>query len=198
MGIVERRTPVFEPLAAIAVVSLVTSWIIQPYLAHALAQQGPVAQQAAQGALWLSGVLSPFAAFGKALAAALVCWACSVFLGERLPFMKLISVFCVAELVFSLRDLTVAGVLAARGVGAVHTATDLMVAFGVNAFVHAISPLQRISVESWDFFTVAWASLVCALLRGACKGSARSAIVLAAVAFTVRTLFAAAALLYTL
>jgi hypothetical protein len=58
--------------------------------------------------------------------------------------------------------------------------------------------LQRISVESWDFFTVAWASLVCALLRGACKGSARSAIVLAAVAFTVRTLFAAAALLYTL
>lgn len=197
-AVVERRTPVFEPLAAIAIISLMTSWVIQPYLAHALAQQGPVAQQAAQGALWLSGVLSPFAAFGKALAAALVCWACSVFLGERLPLAKLVSVFCVAEVVFSLRDLTVAGVLLARGLGAVHTTADLMVAFGINAFVHGASPLQRIGFETWDFFTVAWASLVCALLRGVCRSSTRSAVALAAVAFTVRTLFAAAALLYTL
>ena len=197
-AVVDRRAPVFEPLAVIAIVSLITSWVIQPYLSHALAQQGAVAQQVAQGALWLSGVLSPFAALGKALAAALVCWACSVFLDERLSFAKLVSLFCVAEIVFSLRDLTVAGVLVARGVGAVHTTADLMVAFGVNAFVHGRSPLQRIGVETWDFFTVAWASLVCALLRGICKTSARSAVVLAAVAFTMRALFAAAALLYTL
>ncbi|MGH7653385.1 MAG: hypothetical protein ACREN6_01860 [Gemmatimonadaceae bacterium] len=197
-AVLERRTPMFEPLVAIAIISLITSWVIQPYVAQALAPQGPVAQQAAQGALWLSGVLSPFAAFGKALAAALVCWACAVFLGERLPFAKLVSAFCLAEIVFALRDVTVAGVLAARGVGAVHTTADLMVAFGINAFVHGTTPLQRISVETWDFFTVAWASLVCALLRGVCKSSARSAVVLAAVAFAVRTLFAAAALLYTL
>jgi hypothetical protein len=195
---IERRTPMFEPLVAIAIVSLMTSWVIQPYVAQALAQQGPVAQQAAQGALWLSGVLSPFAAFGKAFAAALVCWACAVFLGERLSLAKLVSVFCVAEMVFSLRDLTVAGVLAARGVGAVHTTADLVVAFGVNAFVHGTSPLQRIGFETWDFFTVAWASLACALLRAICKSSVRSAVLLAAVAFTVRTMFAAAALLYTL
>jgi hypothetical protein len=197
-AVVERRGPVVEPLAAIAIVSLVTSWVIQPYLAHALAGQGPVAQQAAQGALWLSGVLSPFAAFGKALAAALVCWSCSVFLRERLSFAKLVSVFCVAEVVFSLRDLTVAGVLAARGVGAVHTTADLMVAFGINAFVAGSSPLQRIGFETWDLFTVAWALIVCALLRGVCKSSARSAVVLAVITFAARTLFAAAALLYTL
>ena len=158
-AVVDRRSPVFEPLAAIAIVSLITSWIMQPYLVHALVEQGSVAQHAAQGALWLSGVLSPFAAFGKALAAALVCWSCSVFLGERMSLAKLISIFCVAEVVFSLRDLTVAGVLVARGVGAVHTTADLMVAFGVNAFVRGMSPLQRISVETWDFFTIAWAAV---------------------------------------
>ncbi|MFI5233508.1 MAG: hypothetical protein ACHQSE_13445 [Gemmatimonadales bacterium] len=194
----ERRTPMFEPLVAISIISLITSWVIQPYVAQALTQQGPLAQQAAQGALWLSGVLSPVAALGKALTAALVCWACAVFLGERLSLAKLASAFCLAEIVFSLRDLTVAGVLAARGVGAVHTTADLMVAFGANAFVHGTSPLQRISLETWDFFTVAWAAFVCALLRGVCKSSARSAVVLAGVAFTVRTLFAAAALLYAL
>jgi hypothetical protein len=194
----ERRMPMFEPLVAVAIISLTTSWVIQPYVAQALAQQGPAAQQAAQGALWLSGVLAPFAALGKALAAALVCWACAVFLGERLSLVTLVSAFCVAEVVFSLRDLTVAGVLAARGLGAVHTTADLMVEFGINAFVHGTSPLQRISFETWDFFTVAWAAFVCALVRGVCKSSARSAVVLAAVAFTVRTLFAAAALLYTL
>lgn len=194
----ERRAPMLEPLVAISIISLITSWVIQPYVAQALAQQGPLAQQAAQGALWLSGVLSPVAALGKALSAALVCWACAVFLGERLSPVKLASAFCVAEIVFSLRDLTTAGVLAARGVGAVHTTADLMVAFGVNAIVHGTSPLQRIGLETWDFFTVAWAAFVCALLRGVCKSSARSAIVLAAVAFVFRTLFAAAALLYTL
>ena len=197
-AVVGRRAPVFEPLAAIAIVSLATSWIIQPYIASALAQQGPIAQQAAQGALWLSGVLSPFAALAKALGVALVCWSCSVFLGERLSLTVLVSLFCVAEVVFSLRDLTVAGVLVARGVGAVHTTADLMVAFGVNAFVHGASPLERIGFETWDFFTVAWASLVCALLRGMCRSSVRAAVVLALVAFATRTLFAAAALLYTL
>jgi hypothetical protein len=195
---VDQRVPVFEPLAAIAIVSLASSWIIQPYLVHALAQQGPVAQQAAQGALWLSGVLSPFAALGKALAGAIVCWSCSVLLDERISLAKLVSVFCVAEVVFSLRDLTVAGVLVARGLGAVHTAADLTVAFGINAFVHGTSPLQRIGIETWDFFTIAWAALVCALLRGVCKSSVRAAVMLAVVAFAVRTLFAAAALLYTL
>jgi len=157
-----------------------------------------VALQAAQGALWLSGVLSPLAALAKALACATVCWACAVFLGERLPFVRLLSVFCVAEVVYSLRDLAVAVVLAARGIGAVHSAADLMVAFGVNAFVHGVSPIERIGIETWDFFTVAWACFLCAALRGVCKTGARSAVVLAVVAFAVRTLFAAAALLYTL
>ena len=197
-GVIGRRRPILGPLMTIAAVSLTTSWIIQPYLAHALGAQGSVAQQAAQGALWVSGMLSPLAALGKALGLAVVCWSCSVFLGERIPLAKLISVFCVAEIVFSLRDLTAAGVLVARGIGAVHSPADLMIGFGVNAFVHAVSPLQRISLETWDFFTVAWASLVCACLCGACKVSARPAIVLALVAFAVRVLFAASALLYTL
>lgn len=197
-GVVDRRKPVLEPLVAIAAVSLTTSWIMQPYLAHALSQQGPVAQQAAQSALWVAGVLSPFAALAKALVGATVCWACAVFLGERLQLGKLISLFCLAEVVFSLRDLTLTGFLVGRGIGAVHSTADLMIAFGANAFVHAISPLQRVGLETWDFFTVGWASLLCALLRGVCKTSARSALVLAFVAFAVRTLFAASALLYTL
>lgn len=197
-GVIERRRPVLGPLMTIAAVSLTTSWIIQPYLSHALAAQGPVAQQAAQGALWLSGMLSPLAALGKVLGLAVVCWACSVFLGDRIPLARLISVFCVAEIIFSLRDLTAAGILIARGIAAVHSPADLMIGFGVNAFVRASSPLQRISLETWDFFTVAWAAAICALLCGVSKVSSRSAIVLAFVAFVVRALFAASALLYTL
>lgn len=197
-AVIERRAPMFEPLVVIAIISLISSWTIQPYITQALAPQGPLAQQAAQGALWLSGVLSPFAALGKALAAALVCWACAVFLGERLSFAKLLSVFCLAEVVFALRDLAIAAVLAARGIGAVHTTADLLVAFGVNAFVHGMSPLQRVGLETWDLFSVAWALAALLMIRGAFKTSWRSAAALAAIAFTFRALFTAATLLYSL
>jgi len=197
-SVIDRRTPVIEPLVVIAIASLITTWMIQPYVAHALAQQGGAAQSAAQAALWFSGVLSPLAAFGKALAAALVCWACSVFLGERLPLIKLVSVFCVAEVVFSLRDLTMMAVLLARGVDGVRTAADLMVAFGMNAFVHRPSPLQRIGFETWDLISVVWAATVFAMLRVVFKANRRSAAALAIVALVFRVLFSAAALLYSL
>jgi hypothetical protein len=197
-SVVDRRTPVVQPLIAIAIMSLITTWMIQPYVAHALVQQGPAAQGAAQAALWLSGVLSPLAAFGKALSAALVCWAFSVFLGERLPLVKLISVFCIAEMVFSMRDVTTMGVLVTRGVSGVRTAADLMVAFGVSAFLHKPSPLQRIGFETWDFFSIVWAAVVFAMLRVVFKMSRGSAVGLAVLVLVFRVLFSAAALLYSL
>lgn len=197
-SIIDRRTPVVEPLIVIALVSLMTTWAIQPYVAHALAEQGPLAQQAAQVGLWISGVVSPLAAFGKALAAALVCWACSVFLGARLSLFKLVSVFCIAETVFSLRDLTTIGVLLLRGVDGIRTAADLMVAFGVNAFLHKPTALQRVGFETWDLFSVVWAAVVFAMIRIAFKMPSRSAAVLAILALVFRVLFSAAALLYSL
>jgi hypothetical protein len=196
--LVDQRTLVFEPLALIALVSLATTWAIQPFVLHALVQQGAPAQGAAQAALWLSGVLSPFAAFAKVVAAALICWSCAVFLGERLSLGKLVSIFCVAETVFSLRDATIACVLLARGVNAVRTASDLMVAFGVSAFLHHPSPLQRVGLETWDIFSIAWALLVFWLVRSVFKTDTRSAACVAIVALVFRTLFAAASLLYTL
>jgi len=196
--IVEQRTPVIEPLAIVATVSLLTTWAIQPYFAHALAQQGAAAQGAAQAALWLSSVLSPLTALVKAVAAALICWSCAVYLDERLSLLKLVSIFCIAETLFSLRDLTMLGVLAARGVDSVRTTSDLMVAFGINAFFQAPSSLERIGFESWDLFTVAWGILIFWMIRALFKTDTRSAACLAAMAFTFRTLFAAASLLYSL
>jgi hypothetical protein len=191
------RTFVIEPLVVIAAVSLVTSWAMQPYLTHALAEQGTIAQGAAQAALWLSGVLSPFAAFGKAVAAALVCWSCAIYLDQRVSLLRLVSVFCLAEMTFSIRDLAMWGVLALRGVGNVHSTADLLVATGMNAFAHARSPLGRIAFESWDFFTVAWGVVAWWLIRILLKLDARSSAGLALMAFAVRTLFAAASMLYT-
>jgi hypothetical protein len=163
--IIERRAFVLEPLAIISIVSLSSTWAIQPYVAHALAQQGAAAQGAAQAAIWFSGVLSPLSALAKALAAALVCWACAVWLDERLPMLKLVSMFCIAEIVHSLRDLTMLGVLAARGIGSVRATSDLMVAFGLNAFLHPASSLARVGFESWDLFSVAWGFAIFLMMR---------------------------------
>jgi hypothetical protein len=196
--VVEERMPILEPLTVIAVVSLVTAWAIQPYVVHALAQQGAVAQSAAQAALWLSGVLSPFSALAKALLGALVCWSGAIYLGERVSLLKLISAFCLAETVFSLRDLTMWGVLAARGIGNVRSAADLMVAFGPNAFLRSQSAITRVALESWDFFTVAWGITIFWMIRTLFKIGIRSSICLAAMAVFVRTLFAAASLLYSI
>jgi ABC-type uncharacterized transport system permease subunit len=193
----ENRALAIESLTVIAAVSLLTSWAIQPYVIHALVQQGTIAQGAAQAALWLSGVLSPFAAFGKAAVAALVCWSCAIFLEQRVSVIKLLTAFCVAEVVFSIRDLAIWGALAVRGVENVHSTADLMLATGLNAFVRPLSPLARMAVESWDFFTVAWAIVVWVLLRTVLNLDARPAARLAALAFVVRTLFAAASLLYS-
>lgn len=196
--VLENRAFVFEPLAIIAILSLVTSWAIQPFVVQALAQQGTAAQTAAQAALWISGVISPATALVKALGTALVCWACAVFLNDRLSFIKMISVFCIAEMVFSLRDVALVGVLVARGLGSVHSTADLMVGFGVNSFFHAKTSLARIGLESWDAFTVVWALAGAWMIRACFKTDIRSTACLALMAFAVRTLFSAASQLYRL
>jgi hypothetical protein len=193
----DSRAPVLEPLIVIAIVSLLTSWAIQPYIAQSLQQQGAIVQGAAQAALWLAGVLAPVSALVKAFAAALVCWACAIYLDVRLPLLKLLSMFCMAEVLFSLRDLTMCAVLATRGINAVHTTADLMVAMGINAFVQSSTMLAKIATGSWDFFTVAWAILAYWMIRAAFKTDARSAVCLALVVFCVRVLFAAATHLYS-
>ncbi len=194
----ESRAPVLEPLIVIAIASLLTSWAIQPYITHSLSQQGTLAQGAAQAALWLAGVLAPISAFVKALAAALVCWACAIYLDVRIPLAKLLSVFCMAEVLFSLRELTLWAVLAMRGFDGVRTTADLVVALGVNAFVHPSSVLGKIATGSWDAFTLIWAILAYWMIRSAFKTDARSAACLAAVVFCVRVLFTAASQLYSI
>jgi hypothetical protein len=196
--IVETRAPIFEPMIVIAIVSMTTAFAIQPYVAQALAGQGPVAQGAAQAALWLSGVLSPFSALGKALAATLVCWSAATFLDERLPFARLLSAFCVAETVFSARDLAMWAVLFFRGLSSVHSSADLLVPFGLSSIAGAHSPSARIALESWDLFSLLWSVLVFWLLRALFAKDGRTAAVLALLALSVRTLFTAAGLLYRL
>lgn len=196
--IVDSRTPIVEPLAVVAVTSLLTAWAMQPFVARALVQQGSVAQGAAQAALWLSGVLAPVMALGKAAVAALVCWSGAVYLGERLSVVKLLSLFCCAETVSGLRDLSMLGVLAVRGVERVRTTSDLMVAFGVNAYLRSPSALARVAFESWDLFTVAWALLAFMMMRALFRTDRGSAACLAAMVFAFRTLFAAASLVYRL
>jgi hypothetical protein len=196
--IVETRAPIFEPMIVIAIVSLSTSFAIQPYVAQALAGQGAVAQGAAQAALWLSGVLSPLSALGKAVAVSLVCWSAAIFLEERLPFVRLVSVFCIAETVFCARDLTMWATLFIRGLANVHSSADLMVPFGLTAIVGAQSATARIALESWDFFSVLWGCLVFWLLRSLFHKDCRTAAVLALLVFFVRSVFTAAGLLYSL
>lgn len=193
---IEERNPIFEPLVVVAVVSLFTSWAIQPYVVHALAPQGAVAQGAAQTALWLSGLLAPISALAKATMAALVCWACAVYLDEGVSLIRLVSIFCLAEMVFCLRDLSMWIVLALRGVEHIRSAGDLMVAFGVNAYLQSSSALARVAFESWDVFTVAWALVLWWMIRVFLRQGIRSSAFLAAIAFVVRALFAAATLLY--
>jgi hypothetical protein len=196
--IVGARRPMVEPLAIVAITSLLTAWAMQPFVGRALAQHGSVAQGAALAALWLAGVLAPVMALAKASVAALVCWSGAVFLGERLSLVKLMSLFCVAETIAALRDLTMLGVLAVRGVENVRTTADLMVAFGVNAYLRSPSALARVAFESWDVFSVAWALLAFWMIRAMFRTDRGSAACLAALVFAFRTLFAAASLLYRL
>lgn len=196
--IVDRRTPIIEPLTIVTVVSLLTAWAIQPFMVRALIPQGAAAQGAAQAALWLSGVLAPLTALIKASAAALICWSCAVYLGERLSLLKLVSMFCLAETIFALRDLTMLAVLAARGIESVRSTADLMVAFGINAFLNSSSASARVALESWDAFSVAWGLLAFWMIRALFRIDRRSSACLVLTAFAFRTLFAAAGLLYSL
>jgi hypothetical protein len=196
--IVDRRTPIIEPLTIVTVVSLLTAWAIQPFMVRALIPQGAAAQGAAQAALWLSGVLAPLTALIKASAAALICWSCAVYLGERLSLLKLVSMFCLAETIFALRDLTMLAVLSVRGIESVRSTADLMVAFGINAFLNSSSASARVALESWDVFSVAWGLLAFWMIRALFRIDRRSSACLALTAFAFRTLFAAAGLLYSL
>jgi hypothetical protein len=194
--LVQRRTPILEPLVVVATVSLLTSWAIQPLAMSALAQQGAIAQGAVRAALWLSAILSPLGALGKATAAAIVCWAIAIYLDEQLPLLKLVSMFCLAETFFSLRDLTMWGVLALRGGGGIRGTADLVVPFGLNAFLHADSTLTKLAFESWDFFHIAWGLIVYWMLHAVFGITLRSSARLAVAALLFRLLFAGASRLY--
>jgi hypothetical protein len=192
-----KRAGPLESLALIATVALLSSWGMRPFVAQALAPMGPVAQHSAEAALWLSAVAAPFAALVKAAAAALVCWAASILLNERLSLVKLISIFCVAEALFCVRDLGLLGLLSLRGLAAIHSTSDLIVPFGAAFFIHARSAPWRIAVSSWDIFHLAWAVLLYFLLKESFKLPKRSAACLALTALALRVLFAAATMLYT-
>jgi hypothetical protein len=192
----ERKTLIVEPMAIIATISLLTAWAIQPLVAHAVAQQGLVAQATVASALWLSAIVSPFSAFAKAASAALVCWAVAVYLGEQLPVKKLVSAFCVAEVLFSLRDLGMLAALAIRGTASIRSTGDLAVSFGPSAFLHSTSMLTRIAFESWDFFHIAWGLLLFCMLHAMFEIGRRSSAYLAIATLAFRVLFAAAGLLY--
>jgi hypothetical protein len=194
--LVQRRTPILEPLVFVATVSLVTSWAMQPLMMSALAQQGALAQGAVRVALWLSAILSPLAALGKATAAAIVCWAIATYLDEQLPLLKLVSMFCLAETFFSLRDVAMWAVLMLRGAGGIRGTADLVVPFGINAFLHADSTLTKLAFESWDFFHIAWGLIVCWMLRAAFGTALRSSARLAIAVLFSRLLFAGASRLY--
>lgn len=195
-ALVQRRTPIIEPLVLIAIVSLLTSWAIQPLAMRALAQQGAIAQGAVRAALWLSAILSPLTALGKTTAAAIVCWAIAIYLDEHLPLLKLVSMFCIAETFFSLRDLAMWGVLVLRGAAGIRGTADLVVPFGLNAFMHADSTLTRLAFESWDFFHIAWGLVVCWMLRAVFGTALRSSARLAIAVLFFRLLFAGASRLY--
>jgi hypothetical protein len=196
-SVLAERAPILEPLIIISITSLVSSWAMQPFVGHALAQQGTIAQSAAQAALWLSGMLSPFAAFAKAIAAALTCWACAIFLDERLSFPKLLSIFCLAEMIFAARDVATVALVAIRGLDSMRAPSDLLVVFGLGAMVGAKTTIARLALESWDLFTVAWGVLACWMIRSKFRTGIAESVCLAIVVVAVRVLFTGASLLYS-
>jgi hypothetical protein len=195
-GIIDRTSPL-EPLIFIAIVSLAVSWGMQPLIQAALSAQGALVQQSAAAALWISAALSPFAAFGKAVVAAAICWAVATFIDEPLPLGRLVTMFVVAETVFVLRDIVAWGVLVTRAVPSVHSPSDLSVHLGLNAFLPPMTGPLRLAVESWDVFHVAWAIVLFVLLRAVFGRSTGSAACLALIALASRVLFSAVTLMYS-
>ena len=166
--------PPLTSLTAIAVVNVVSAWLIRPFVAAALAHDASAARGVAF-ALWLSGALSPLVAVVQALLLGAVAWALLTLGGAFVRFRQLLTVLLAGQVLLSLDSLFIAAVLLVRGSAAITTPADLWVPQGLDIFIAVESPMAQAIAGNVTLFHGAWLAFLIATLPRATGVSRRAA-----------------------
>lgn len=160
---IRRHRPVLPPLVLVAVLSSAAAYALQPMLAEAL--DGDVVG-AVRAWLWITVLLAPLSAGGKALALSAVAWSLLVISGRDAGFRRLVSIFLYGEALLALHPVALALVLQLRGSAVVASPEDLYVPMGLDALVRPDSPALAAALQGAGVVHAVWfAFLVVALIR---------------------------------
>ena len=162
-------------LTAIAVINVVSAWLIRPFANAALADDSSAAQGVAF-AFWLSGALSPLVALVQALLLGAAAWAMLTLGGTLVRFGRLLTVLLAGQVLLSLDNLFIAAVLLVRGIAAVTKPADLWVPQGLDIFFSVGSPVAQAIAGNVTLFHVAWFAFLVAALPHTIGVSRRAAI----------------------
>lgn len=163
LGDIRRHRPILPPLVLVVVFSSTAAYALQPMLGAAL-DAGAVG--AVRTWLWITVLLAPVSAGGKALALSAVAWSVLVIAGRDVGFRRLVSVFLYGEAILGLQAVALAFVLQLRGAVAVASPEDLYVPMGLDALMRPDSPALAAVVQGVGVVHAVWfAFLAVALVR---------------------------------
>lgn len=160
---IRRDRPILPPLVLVAVFSSTAAYALQPMLGAALDAD---VVGAVRAWLWITVLLAPVSAGGKALALSAVAWSLLVLAGRDVGFRRLVSIFLYGEALLGLHPVALAFVLQLRGAVAVASPEDLYVPMGLDAVVRPDSPALTAAVQAVGVVHAVWAVfLTVALVR---------------------------------
>ena len=165
---IRDRAPAVAPLVVIAVLNVTVAVLMRPALAAALRTQPNGVAYAAEAFLWLVAVFYPAIVLAKVLLLAAVAWSVVALLEESARWRQLLSVLLFGEILMLLQATLTAIVLHLRGIGALHAPADLIVHWGVAAFIDVQNPVAVALVQHATVFHALWFLFVAvALIRSA-------------------------------
>lgn len=165
---IRDRAPALAPLLVIAVLNLTVAVLMRPALAAALRTQPNAVGYAAEAFLWLVAVFYPAIVLAKVLLLVAVAWSVVALLEESARWRQLFSVLLFGEILMLLQAAFTVIVLHARGLDALRAPADLIVHWGLAAFIDVQGPVAVALVQHATVFHAFWLLFVTvALVRSA-------------------------------
>lgn len=177
-----RRHPILFSAAAILVLGLVVSWLMQPYL-HAALQGRDATQSFAAKAIWATALVGPIGALMRSALFGLIGYALAELAGRNVRYGKTVGALMVGEVAFTAGGLFTVLILALRGVGNISSPADLAVKQGLDLFVDVSGGFPLALAQTITLPHLIWLAVAIIALRSLAHFAAWTAVATALLAW---------------
>ena len=153
---IRQHEPVFPPLVAGWVFSVVAAIASRPLILRAVGGEQPAAASTIQFVLVLAALIAPLLMLLKALLLTAVGWAALTLVGVESRIRPLLSVLLYGEAILMFQGVAVVLLVHITTGGAVSSPQDLQLPLGLAAIVPPTMPVLWAVAQSATLFHLAW------------------------------------------